>query len=329
MKSLYRPVLAVLCVLLTGGALAAEPDTLVLERTIPLGNASGRIDHLTVDLVRQRLFVAELGNDSVGVVDLKEGRLLKTLTGLSEPQGVGYVAPTDELYVANGGDGTVRIYGGDDLSFRGQIRLGEDADNVRVTEEPARVLVGYGSGALAVIDPRKRALIADIKFKGHPEGFQIVPGTDHVIVNVPDAQGMAVLDLKSARQATFWPLHDLRDNYPMAVGETAVDVWLATRSPARLLAMNATTGARTTLLDSCGDADDVFTDSKRHRIYVSCGSGFIDVWERQDATYRRVAHQATPSGARTSLFVPSLDRLYLAVRATPGKPAAIWIYRLQ
>src|SRR5471032_1018160 len=84
---------------------AADLPPLVLEAKIALGNVSGRIDHLAVDLGRQRLFVAELGNNSVGVVDLKERKLLRRLTELKEPQGMGYVASTDTLYVANAGDG--------------------------------------------------------------------------------------------------------------------------------------------------------------------------------------------------------------------------------
>src|SRR5829696_3533646 len=75
-----------------------------------------------------------------------------------------------------------------------------------------------------------------------------------------------------------------------------------------------------------GDSDDVFLDEKRSRIYVSCGDGFVDVLEVADAGFRRTDHIATLPGARTSLFVPELDRLFLAVRASQGEPAAIWVY---
>ena len=43
-----------------------------------------------VDLARQRLFVAELGNGSLGVVDLAQGKVLHRIDGLKEPQGVTY-----------------------------------------------------------------------------------------------------------------------------------------------------------------------------------------------------------------------------------------------
>jgi len=102
----------------TGGAPAQPAGTapLQLEAEIPLGNVRGRIDHMAVDLKRQRMFVAELGNDSVGVVDLANRKLIQTITGLKEPQGVGYEPSTDMLYVANAGDGSVRLFGGGDYA---------------------------------------------------------------------------------------------------------------------------------------------------------------------------------------------------------------------
>src|SRR5262252_8062445 len=93
--------LGVLATFCSTVALAQTPpsEPLVLETKIPLGDVRGRIDHLAVDLNRQRLFVAELGNDTVGVVDLKARRVALRLAGLKEPQGVGYVTSSDTLYV--------------------------------------------------------------------------------------------------------------------------------------------------------------------------------------------------------------------------------------
>jgi hypothetical protein len=89
----------------------------------------GRIDHMAIDVKRQRLFVAELGNDSVGVVNLKEGKTVDTIRGLAEPQGVSYAPPSDTLYVANARDGSVRLFQGVDDTPAGRIDLGDDADN--------------------------------------------------------------------------------------------------------------------------------------------------------------------------------------------------------
>jgi YVTN family beta-propeller protein len=99
-----------------------------LESKIPLGDVSGRIDHLAIDLPRRRLFVAELGNNTVGVVDLNERKVVHVIAGLKEPQGVGYLPSTDTLFVANAGDGSALLFRGADYQTAGPIELGDDAD---------------------------------------------------------------------------------------------------------------------------------------------------------------------------------------------------------
>jgi hypothetical protein len=305
---------------------ATEAPALVLEAKIPLGPVSGRIDHMAVDLERQRLFIAELGNDSLGVVDLKARQLLRSVTGLDEPQGVGYVAATDTLYVANAGDGSVRMFQGPELAPMGRIALDADADNVRVDAPANRLYVGYGSGALAVIDAAKREKIEDLRLDAHPEGFQLDPTSVRIFVNLPDARQIAVLDRQAGKQIARWDVPGARANFPMAVDPGGKRIVVAFRRPARLMALAAADGAVIADVESCGDADDVFIDAKRRRIYLSCGDGSLDVFAA-DGGYARIAHLPTRSGARTSLFVPSEDRLYLAVRASWSEGAAIWVYR--
>jgi YVTN family beta-propeller protein len=140
--------------LLSSAALSAPSDQrpLQLDAKIPLGDVRGRIDHMAVDVKRQRLFVAELGNDTVGVVDLANQKLIRTIPGLNEPQGVGYEPSTDTLFVANAGDGSVRLLDGRTYKTTGQIELGSDADNVRIDAAARRVFIGFGDGGLAAID---------------------------------------------------------------------------------------------------------------------------------------------------------------------------------
>src|SRR6266568_4270524 len=69
---------------------SADTGPLQLETKISLGDVRGRIDHMAVDLKRQRLFVAELGNDTVGIIDRQNRKLIHRIARLKEPQGVGY-----------------------------------------------------------------------------------------------------------------------------------------------------------------------------------------------------------------------------------------------
>ena len=305
----------------------AQPAALLLEAKIPLGDVRGRIDHFAFDAEHKRLFVAELGNNSVGVVDLAAGKVVRRLSGLKEPQGVAYHAPSNTLYVANAGDGAVRLYQGPELGAIGQITLGDDADNIRIDRRRDRVVVGYGSGGLAVINPASRRRIGEVALKGHPEAFQFDEAGDRIFANVPDARQIAVVDLEAERQTSTLDLAGMRSNFPMAVDGRSHRLLVVTRSPARLLAYATSDGKLLASPETCGDADDVFVDERRNLVYVSCGEGAIDVFEPRDLGYARLARVSTSGGARTSLFVPETDRLYLGVRARSGEAAAIWVYR--
>ena len=316
-----------LALFVVGTAWAADESPLELEGKIALGDVRGRIDHMAVDPARQRLYVAELGNDSVGVVDLRAGKTVRTINGLKEPQGIGYVPSTDTVYVANARDGSVRLFQGDNLTPAGQIALGEDADNVRVDDAAHHIFIGYGRGALAVIDTLTHGKVADIPVDAHPESFRLEPSGSRIFVNVPDSREIAVVDRAKGKQIATWKTGDLRANFPLALDDSGQgQVLVVFRHPAKL-AVFRKDGSLQSAMETCADSDDLFVDSKRHRVYVSCGEGFVDVFSLGVADNRRVLHLPTVSGARTSLYVPQLDRLYLAVRASGSTPPAVWVFR--
>ena len=320
---------ALVGLLLATPSWAADPPPLVLEAKIPLGTVSGRIDHFAFDPDRQLLFVAELGNDSVGVVDLEKRNVVHRIAGLSEPQGVAYHAATGTLYVANAGDGSLRLFQASDFAPLGSIALGADADNIRIDSWRNRIVVGYGKGGLAVIDPASRRKIADMPLDGHPESFQFDETGQRIFVNVPDAPQIAALDAVSGSKVSILESAGASANFAMAVDADQHRVIVAFRNPARLVVFGTGTGKREASLETCRDADDVFVDARRRRLYVSCGEGVIDVFAQAGGGYERVARIPTVAGARTSLFVPANDRLYLGVRATASEPAAIWVFRPQ
>ena len=302
------------------------PVQLELERTIALPNVSGRIDHLAVDVPHQRLFVAELGNGSVERIDLSSGER-RRIEGLKEPQGLAYLPDRNDLVVASAGDGTVRFFDASSLTPVGSVALGDDADNLRVDPKTGQVLVGYGSGALAILDPTRRAVIRTIKLGAHPEGFQIDGEGRRAFANVPDAHKIAVLDLDTGRLVGNWRAAHVA-NFPMALDRDSGIVGMVYRVPARLVTLEAASGTAELDLPTCDDADDLFFDDKRRRIYVSCGFGAIDVFEQAGGRYVASAHIETRPGARTSLFVPPLDRLFVAAPAgSGGQDAALLIYR--
>jgi YVTN family beta-propeller protein len=293
----------------------AEAPSFAIDGHIPLGAIKGRIDHLAADVEGHRLFVAELGNDSVAVIDLTTGRQLARIDGLAEPQGIGWEPGTRTLWVANARDGTVRIFQDATWKQADRIDLGDDADNIRIAD--GRVYVGYGSGSIAVIDPATRKVLSSTPLKGHPEGFQVDPVARKAYVNVPDRGEIAAVDLATGAQVSSWPLRGARANFPISLAPNGVIV--AARQPAVLLRYGFD-GVLRWAMPTCGDADDVFYDTRRMRIDVACGEGFVE--SRADAAEGQAQRIRTAPRARTALFVPELDRIFVAIPSTPSHSSA-------
>ncbi len=286
----------------------------------------GRIDHLSVDVKGQRLFVSALGNNTVEVVDIKAGKRLKTVSGVQEPQGVLYVPATDRLYVANGKDGSVRVFDGSSYATLKTLEYGDDADNLRYDSARKRIYVGYGSGALGEIDDEGNKT-GDIKLDAHPESFQLEKDSPRIYVNLPKSRKIAVLDRDKRTVTATWPLGMTLANYPMALDQADHRLFVMTRFPARLLVFDTNTGKTIQRLSAVGDCDDVFYDHGRKRIYAIGGEGGISVFEQLDPDhYKESARISTVKGARTGFFSPELDRLFLAVRRQGAQAAEVRVF---
>jgi DNA-binding beta-propeller fold protein YncE len=320
-------ILAAAALSIVGAGARASDQAPILETKVVLGKVAGRIDHLGVDLSRKRLLVAELGNNSLAVIDLSQDVLFKRISGLREPQGVAYAPKGDLIYVANARDGAVDLFRGDDLTPAGKVNLGSDADNIR-SDGPDRMIVGYGDGALAVLDAVTGKKLSEVGLSAHPESFQLDPAANRIYVNVPEAHRIAVVDRGTGNEIARWGSADASANFPMALDTVGSRLFVGYRSPATLAAFDTRTGKLIGRTASCGDADDIFYDEKRKRVYMSCGEGFLAVFDASGVGLAEIARTPTQSGARTALFVPEIDRLFLAVRMHGIDPAAIWVFRL-
>jgi len=305
----------------------AADAPLTLVKTIDLPRVDGRIDHLAFDAATQRLYVAALGNNTVEVLDVKAGIHLRSLPGFHEPQGIA-VAPDAKLVaVANGeGDG-VQLLSADDNRATAAVKLGNDSDNVRYDASAKRLYVGFGSGALAAIDPATARALGQVRLAGHPESFQLERSGSRVFVNVPTADEIAVVDRAVMRLIATWPVRTATSNFPMALDEANHRLFVGCRRPAKVLVFDTSTGQETSSFDIVGDTDDVFYDAASKSLYVSGGEGYLDVIRDLGANhFSRIAHVPTASGARTSLFVSDQSRLFLAVPHRGAQKAEIREY---
>jgi DNA-binding beta-propeller fold protein YncE len=317
-------------------AAPAVGAALLHKGRIVLPGVAGRIDHLAIDVDRQRLFVAALGNGTLEVIDLRaadgQGARLRSVTGLDQPQGLAYLPSLRRVIVASaggGGGGSVTAF--DDGTFRPLGTIGglPDADNVRSDAGNGRLYVGYGTGALAVIDPAQMRRLADVKLPGHPEAFALEGGGASIYVNVPSHKGVLIVDrLKGAALSTI-TLKSAAGNFPMALDEAGHRLFVGTRKPARVVVLDPRDGQVMASFSCVGDADDLFYDAARRRLYVTGGDGFVDAFDAAEGgRYLQLAHVATAPGARTSLWVPQLRRLFVAAPKRGAEPAAIHIFEV-
>ena len=311
----------------TSMAVSQQPP---LERiqTIQLKGPHGRLDHLALDATHARLFVANMANGSLDIVDLKKGTLLKQIPGQKGIQGIAYAADLNRIFVGVGEVGVCNVFDGDSLALVKSLPF-PDADNVRYDSRTQRVYVAHADKALAVINGKTLEVLADIKLPGGPESFQLEKERPRLYLNAPSSYQVVVIDTDGNKVINQFPLKLANGNFPLALDEADHRLFIGCRRKPMVIVLDTETGKEVTSVPIPGDTDDVFFDVKRKRIYASCGAGFIAVIRQIDADhYDMLAKIPTVKLARTSLFDPETGRLYQVVpRHDDSAGPEIWVYQ--
>jgi DNA-binding beta-propeller fold protein YncE len=307
-----------------------ELAPLQLVQKIPVPNVAGRIDHFTAFPKRRLLIFAALGNNSMEIVNTFQAKVVQSIKGLNEPQGVLYVPGLDKIFVANAGNGVVKVYDGKTYALRKSIEFGEEADtdNLRYDEDSKRVFVGV-VGGIGVIDAVSETRVGkDLKGSGgHSESFQVEKKGSRIFVNVPeDGSVVNVIDRKTG-ELTKWGLNGVKANYPMALDEENHRLFVVTRRPPFVMVLDTNSGKEIARIPIGGSCDDVYYDGERKRIYAIAGEGFISVIQQNGPDhYTLSANIPSAIGVRTGIFYGT--SLYVGVPAGGLEPAQIWNYQV-
>jgi len=311
----------------------AEVRPLVLTEAIPLEGIKGRFDHFGTS--GRKLFISALGNNTVEVIDVSGRTLEHTITGVPNPQGVVYAPEVNKLFVGSS-KGKLYIYDGASYELLTAIDFHGDVDNLRYDAANKRVYVGYGdeeTAAIGAVDATtNKRTEEEYKLGAHPESFQLETSGPNIYVNLPDLKQVAVIN-RSTHATVRWPL-TLEHNFPMALDEADHRLFVGTHEPARMAVFDTTSGRMIAALPSVQDADDLYYDAGRKRIYMAGGEGFIYTFEQKDPDhYQLLAKIPTTLGARTAGYFgkgkKGFERFFLAVPARADHGAEIWIYTVQ
>jgi hypothetical protein len=226
--------------------------------------------------------------------------------------------------------GLCNIYDAKSWQLLGKVDFQDDADNVRYDRARKQIYVGFGSGGIGIISAAESKQVGSIKLTAHPEAFELEKNGHRIFVNLPSARQVAVVDREKGEVIATWKSNGAFGNFPMALDEANHRLFIGCRMPSKLVVLNTESGEVVANIDISGDPDDVFYDSKRHRIYTICGAGKIDIIEQTDAnTYKPAAKIDTANGARTGLFVPERDSLFVAVPHHGSQAAEIRRYQIK
>lgn len=307
-----------------------ETKALQLTGSIALPNVVGRIDHFDFDAKNQILFLAELGNNTVEFIDLKNKIVLHRIDNLSNPQGVLFIPQTNTLVISNAGNAECGFYNAQTFQKITSFNLASDADNMRYDAVSKLIYIGYGDGAMAIIDAITFKIVGDVKLSGHPESFQIDKSSNKIYVNVPDNHQIEVVDLTAKSVTDIWKVTTAKSNYPMSLDEENHRLFVGCRSPAKLLILDTKTGKTISSFDIDSDVDDVYYDNKNKQIYLSCGGGYVNVFNQKDAdTYIYDGKIASKTGARTSFLLSEIRQLIVASPSAIGREASLLIYDIK
>ena len=298
-----------------GNAFADVSDYLVATRTISLKGVPGKLDHLAVDTKGERLFVCNKPNNTLDIVDLKTGSLVKQIPDQGKVSGVTYAEDLDMIYVGNGA-GVCNAFNGKNYSLVFSTKAA-GADNVHYHSGNKMVYVGHDE-VLSELDAKTGEIKFAFALPGSVHGFKIDKKAGKIYAVLTKASLIAVLDIATHKVTDRFPLTLSDAGSPVA--QDADNGLLFVGCPKMkpmVVVFDTKTGREIDSVVIPAGIDDLHFDSKRHRLYASCSDSALVVIEKVVDKYEVVAKLETPKDSRTCVW--SKGTLYLGVPKQEGK----------
>ncbi len=316
-----------------------EKKPLKLIATTPLPGFSGDFDHFALDLKGKRLFLTAEDHKTVDVFDL-EGKHIHSITGFGQPHAALFLPETNKLIVTDGDDdfGRVELVSGEDYKILSTIKLPNGVDSAVFDPTSQYYYVASGGAesakthALSIIDTKTFKLVGEITLPGNEsEAMAIDKEGKKMYVSLRATNEVGVVDMATRKVVTRWPIPGATTANSLVLDEANHRVFIGTRKPPKFFAFDTASGKVVASLPCAPLHDDMWLDAARKRIYVT-GSENTTVFEQKDADhYSHLADVPTGFRAKTSILVPELNRIYMAVsgKGKPGAKLALQIYELQ
>jgi DNA-binding beta-propeller fold protein YncE len=320
--------------LLTLIVLAASPyasgAVLDLVRTTDLPGIEGDLDHLAIDTAGQRLFVCAEDNGTLRIIDLKTGKLDRTVKGFKNPHSILYLPEQSELYVTDGSK-AVQILDSNTFTVKRTIATTPGADSIGVDRKNHLMYAVTGgkdvplpTSGIAVIDTKSAKVLKEVPINAiHVEAMALEESGPRIFVNVTDKNYLAVIDREAGKITAQWHIAEAQENAPLAFDEPHQRLFVVCRKPGKLVVLDSKTGRSLASFATGEHADEVIFDKAHHRIYVAAGEGKIYPYDEVDADhFKALPPIPSASGAKTAVLSPDGSKLYVSVSPGDGKTGA-------
>jgi hypothetical protein len=327
-----------------------EKQALRLVQTIPLPAVTGRLDHMGVDLEKKRLFVAAVANNTLEVVDLAAGKVIKSLAGFKDTQDALFLGGEfNKLYVSSL-DGHVRIFQGESFWLVQDFRVEPDPNRLFYDGRTNLIYFGYGGQnagfdayeRVGILQPKRGAgydqLVADmIAPTPRPGHLAEIAMDDNGFLLICDSRADRIYQFDTQKRELIksWPARG-DGAADMALDRTSHRLFVGTRIPPEMTVYDSVSGKEIQSLPGPETMDGVYYDANLKRVYVTGGRwygtpdaspGWVFVYQQKDPDhYEMISEIKTRPGSGTSLFVPQFDRLYVASQAMGDQQAAILVF---
>jgi DNA-binding beta-propeller fold protein YncE len=325
---LLATMIAAVAVSATAGEAPKAP--LTLARAAELPDVTGDMDHLAIDAAGQRLFVAAEDNGTLRVIDLKTGRLQRTVKGFKTPHSILFLQEARELYITDGSN-AVQVLDSDTFRVKRKVQTTPGADSIAVDRQK-HLLYAVSGGKDASM---ARSAISEINFAdgklvrefpieaAKVEAMALETSGNRLFVNVTEKNFLAVLDRETGKIVARWPIKEAEQNAPLAFDEDNHRLFVVCRKPGKLVVVDSTDGRTITSSPTGERADEVVFDTEHRRIYVPAGEGSVYVYQQIDRDhYAEPVKIPSAAGAKTALLSPDARKLFVAVSPGEGKTGA-------
>jgi DNA-binding beta-propeller fold protein YncE len=315
---------------------AQHSAPLKLVQTILLpGLKEGDFDHFLVDLDGHRLFLTGEANGLVEVFDTRTNKLIHTIRGIEAPHSMVYRGDLKRLFVVDGDASEIKVFDTDSYALVGHVPLHIDADSQ--TYDPETKLMYVVSGGreahtpysyISVVDTTQSNRTLDTKIDANwLEALALEKGGPRLFVNITAENAVGVMDRNQQSITAKWPIPgETQQNLPLFLDEPNHRLLLTTRKAPKLIVMDSETGKVTASVPCVGMVDDIAYDAKLKRVYLS-GDQFVEVFKQDDADhYRSIGKVASGFRAKTAIFVPELNRYFLAVPRHNQRDAQVKVF---